>query len=192
MPAAIAFPLRLILFGDTDPFTQVFLGPLFEESIKLGATFLVLILEALFLPRGRDSTTALRYWLFLAPWLVGGLFGFGEGIVAYPHELGLNLSLREAVHASCVAWSLLVTLLVWRRLDAGAGGAILGGFAGFAAHIGFNLIAYLSGNPGMPFWDQEAYVGVLFVTAVLGLVLVLRHEPSSDEVRRFLSVPARA
>ena len=157
--------------------------------MKLAGTFLALTLAALLLPRGRDPRMAFHYWLFLVPWIFGGLFGLGEGLLVYPGQGGLNFSLREAAHASFAVWALIATLLVWRRLDAGAGGAMLGALVGFGTHLGFNLISFLPGYSDYLFWDQAAYVGVLLAAGLVGLALVVRREPSSDEARRFLALP---
>lgn len=180
--------MRFFLFGDSDPFTQVFLGPLLEESVKFAAVLLALIVAAIVLPAGRDRFTALQYWLFLVPWFVGGLYGFVEGVVVYPGEGIVDFTTRETAHATFVALSLAGTLLVWRSLDAGAGGAILGGFAGFGAHLLFNVLPSFSGSLYVAVWSQVTYAYGLFAFAVIVLGLVVRREPSSPEARRFLAV----
>ncbi len=149
---------------------------------------LALTVAAIVLPAGRDPATALQYWLFLTPWLAGGLFGFLEGVVVYPGEGIVDFTTREAAHASFAALSLLGTLVVWRLLDAGPSGAILGGFAGFGAHVVFNFLPNLADTWYLMVWSQVTFAYVLLVVAVLGLGLAVRREPSSPEARRFLDL----
>ena len=186
VPAALAFPLRLLVFGDGSPFTQIVLGPLLEESTKLAGTMVVLLAAALLLPRGRDHATVLGYWLFLAPWLVGGIYGLSEGVLVYPGEGAPSVTLREAAHATFTALSLLGTLLIWRSLDAGATGVTLGVLFGFGAHVGFNLLAAVAVVADLTFLEQTGYVAVLAAVAVVGLNRVVRQATSLPEARSFL------
>lgn len=191
VPAVIALPLRLVLFGDSSPFTRIVLGPLFEESTKLAAVMLVLIVAALLLPRGRDASTALGYWIVLAPWCVGGLYGLIEGAVVYPGEGSLDVTLREVAHATFVALSLLGTLLVWRALDAGATGVTLGVLFGFGSHVGFNILAALSATLPVTFLDQAAYVAALGAVVLVGLSRLFRIAPTLPEAARFLGIAGK-
>ena len=188
VPPAVVLPLRLLAFGDGDPFTLVLLGPAAEEGLKLAALLLALTLAGLWLPRGHDPANALRYWLFFAPWLVGGLYGMVEGIAIYPGQSTLDYTLREFAHGTFVALSLAEALYVWRELDAPYVGVALGFGAGWAAHILFNEIAVLSAYADVTFLDQVVYTVVALVLAAVALGRVVAREPASPTAERFLAV----
>lgn len=188
VPPAVVLPLRLLAFGDEDPFTLVLLGPAAEEGLKLAALVLALTLAGLWLPRGNDPANALRYWLFLAPWFIGGFYGMVEGMTIYLGESTLDYTLREFAHATFVALSLAAALYVWRELDAPYVGVALGFGAGWAAHIAFNEIALLSALADVTFLDQVAYTAAVLVLATVALGRVVRREPASRTSRRFLAL----
>ncbi len=189
VPPAVVLPIRLLIFGDDSPVTLVLLGPAVEEGLKLAAVLLVLTIVGLVLPRGRDPRTALRYWLFLAPWFVGGFYGMMEGLLVYSGESSLDFTLREFAHGTFTAVALSVTLWVWQELDRGYAGVALGFGSGWSVHILFNLLALLSGFTGVSFGDQSGYVILVSVVAIATLARAVRHEPASSVTMRFLALP---
>ncbi len=189
VPPAVVLPIRFLLFGDNSPVTLILLGPAVEEGLKLAAVLLVLTIVGLVLPRGHDPRTALRYWLFLAPWFVGGLYGMMEGLLVYSGESSLDLTLREFAHGTFTALAFSVTLWVWRELDRPYAGVALGFASGWGVHILFNVLALLSGYTGVSFGDQSGYVVLVFVVAIATLARTARHEPASRETMRFLAIP---
>lgn len=191
VPLLIVTPLRLLRFPDDDPLTMVVLGPAFEESLKLTATLLVLLLASAVLRGGRDPALALRYWLFLAPWAVGGLFGLLEGLAFYPGQGGADFTLREVAHATFVALALGAALGVWRSLEAPLFGIGFGFGAGFAAHILFNGLGLLATFAGVTFADQVVYLAALVVLSVAVLSREVRADPGSRVARSFLPLPVR-
>ncbi len=191
VPLAIAAPLRALL-PDDSAFIAILVGPALEESLKLSAVVLVLTLASLALRGGRDPALVLRYWLFLAPWAVGGIYGMVEGLVVYPGQGGLDFTLREFAHATFVALSLATALRVWQRVDAPLFGISLGLAAGFAAHLWFNGLALLSDVVGVTFADQAVYLAVVFAAALFLLAEAVRHEPASPVTRAFLPSRGRA
>ncbi len=192
VPPAIAFPLRFFLSPDTSPLTLVLLGPALEEGLKLAAVVLALIVAGLFLPRGRDPANALRYWLFLAPWVVGGLYGLMEGLVVYPGESHLNFTMRELAHATFTALGLAAALWSWRLLGSRYVGMGLGFGAAWSAHILFNSIALLSEFTDIGFTDQALYALAALVVALVLLGKSVTPEPASRESRSFLLIrPSR-
>lgn len=186
VPVAIVIPLRILAFPDTDPVTIVFLGPAFEESLKLACVVIVLTFAALALRGGRDPVLALRYWLFIAPWAVGGFFGLFEGLFAYPLQIGLLFTLREAAHATFVAVSLSAALEVWRRIEAPYFGIGYGFAAGLATHVGFNLIAWISMVDDATLLYLAAYLVLVLAFAIPALAWEVRQVPASAETRAFL------
>ena len=188
VPPAVVLPLRLLLFGDSDPLTLVLLGPATEEGLKLAAVFLALTLAGLWLPRGHDAGNALRYWLFAAPWVIGGLYGMLEGMTIYLGESTLDYTLREFAHATFAALSLAAALWLWRELDAPYVGVALGFGAGWATHVLFNEIAVLSAYADVTFLDQVAYTAAAFLLAAVVLGRAVGREPASRTSRRFLAV----
>lgn len=190
VPLAIAGPLQLIRSSE-DPLTIVLLGPAFEESLKLSILMLALAFAAVALRGGRDPALALRYWLFSAPWIVGGLFGLLEGLAFYPGQGGPDFTLREFAHATFVALALAAALGVWRQLDAPFVGIGYGFATGLAAHIGFNLLALFSVSLSVTFADQLAYLVLIFVIALLSLRREVRVRPPSRVARAFLPSPGR-
>ena len=189
VPLALAIPLRALAFPDTSPVTVLFLGPALEESLKLSGVILALTVASLAFRGGRDPALALRYWLFLVPWVVGGLYGMTEGVLGYPGQGGLDFTLREAAHATFVALSVGGALWIWRHLDAPFFGIGFGFGAGFSAHLWFNALAFLSDYADVTFTDQVAYLALVFVLAVAVLAWGVRPAPASAEARAFL--PAR-
>lgn len=191
VPAAIVLPLRAFLFEDTSPFTLVLLGPALEESLKFSALFLALIVAALLLPRGKDSSNALRYWLFLTPWFVGGIYGVMEGLVVYPSDSHLNFTLREMAHASFTALALSTALWTWRQVNQPYVGVGLGFGVGWSVHIVFNSLALFSYFSDLTFTDQALYGLAVFAVAVVSLASVVGREPASRESARFLAIRGR-
>ena len=192
VPLAIAAPLRALAFADASPVTVLFLGPALEESLKLSGVILVLTVASLALRGGRDPALVLRYWLFLAPWIVGGLYGMMEGIVGYPGQGGLDFTLRELAHATFVALSLGGALRIWRLLDAPLFGIGFGFAAGFSAHLWFNALAFLSDYVDVSFVDQVAYLAIVLVLTLVVLASEVRREPASAEARAFLPSRGRS
>lgn len=176
------------MFADDNPVTVVLLGPATEEGLKLASLVLALTAAGLWLPRGHDAGNALRYWLFLAPWFVGGVYGTVEGITVYPGEPTLDYTMRELAHAAFVALSLAAALWVWREFEAPYGGMVLGFCTGWAAHLLFNEIALLSAYADVTFLDQAAYTAVALALAAYALGRVVGHEPASRTSERFLAV----
>ncbi len=170
---------------------MVLLGPAFEEGLKLAGLFLALVGAAMVLPRGRDPENALRYWLFLAPWFVGGSYGLFEGIFVYPGESHLNFVLREFAHAAFTGAGLAAILWTWRGFDRPFVGIGLGFGLAWAGHILFNSIALLSWYTDIGFEEQALYAVALVLVATVALVADLRHEPGSPQARAVLRVPGR-
>jgi hypothetical protein len=129
---------------------------------------------------------ALRYWLFITPWAVGGFFGLFEGLFAYPLQIGILFTLREAAHATFVAVSLTAALEVWRRVDAPYFGIAYGFAAGFAAHVVFNLIAWISMLDNATLVYLAGYLVLVLALALPILAWEVRQAPASDETRAFL------
>lgn len=191
VPCAVAVPLRFLMFGDLNPVTVVLLGPALEEGLKLAALVLVLVCAALLLPRGRDPQGALRTWLFLAPWLVGGAYGLMEGLVVYPGESHLNFTLRELAHAAFTAAGLAGTLWTWRQLDRSYVGLALGFGLAWTGHILFNALALLSTETPVPFAEQALLGLALLGIAGVALARDVRHEPGSTQASSFLAIQGR-
>jgi len=191
VPLAVATPLRFLYFPDTSPFTVLLLGPAFEESLKLAGVVLALAIASVVLRGGRDPELALRYWLFLLPWMVGGLDGLFEGLVAYPRRAALDLAMREFGHATFVALSVAAALFVWRRVSAPLFGIGFGFAAGFAAHIWFNGLSLLVRAAEASFVDQQIYLALVFALTLAVLAWEVRTEPASAETRAFLPVRGR-
>ena len=188
VPPAIVFPLRFLAFGDENPVTLVLLGPALEEGLKLAGLLLALMLAALFLPRGQDPANALRYWLFLAPWLVGGLYGMMEGFLVYAGQNAFDFTLREFAHATFAALGLAVALWVWRVFGLTYAGVGLGFSAAWAAHILFNTLALVSNYSDVTLADQVAYAALLGLLAVAALARAVAREPGSRETGLFLAI----
>lgn len=188
VPALVILPLRWLVSGDESPFTVLLLGPAVEESLKLAALLLALLAAAYLLPRGRDPANALRYWLFLTPWFVGGFYGMIEGFLVYPDQPSIGFTVRELAHGAFVALGLVTALWVWRETDASAAGLALGLGAAWAAHFGFNALALLSDLLGVSFADQAAYALAAAVVAVILLGRAVGREPASRESRALLAV----
>lgn len=170
---------------------MVLLGPALEEGLKLSALFLFLIVAAMLLPRGRDPENALRYWLFLAPWVVGGGYGLLEGIFVYPGESHLNFILRGFAHAAFTAVGLAAALWTWRQVDRPYVGVALGfGFA-WAGHILFNSIAIAAWFTDVSFGEQALYGLALLVVSAVVLAQDVGREPGSRQARAVLAVPGR-
>ncbi len=186
MPLAIAAPLRALLLPDDSAFTIVLVGPALEESLKLSGVILVLTVASIALRGGRDPALVLRYWLFLVPWAVGGMYGMMEGLFVYPGQGGLDFTLREFAHATFVALSLASALRIWQRVDAPLFGIGFGLAAGFAAHLWFNALALLSDVVDVTFTDQALYLAVVFAATLVLLGSAVRREPASAEARAFL------
>lgn len=191
MPCAVVLPLRFLLFGDEDPFTVVLLGPALEEGLKLAALFLALLGAAMVLPRGRDPENALRYWLFLAPWFVGGGYGLLEGIFVYPGESHPDFILRGFAHAAFAAAGLAGILWAWRETERPFVGLALGFGLAWAAHIVFNSIAVVTWYSGVRFEEQALYGSSLLVLAMIALARDIGREPASPQARAVLRVPGR-
>lgn len=191
VPCAVVLPLRIFLFPDRSPVTLVLLGPALEEGLKLAAVFLALIVAALVLPRGRDPEQALHYWLFLAPWIVGGLYGLLEGLVVYPGESHLSFTLRELAHAAFLALALAAALWGWRELGQPFVGVALGFGVGWSAHMLFNSVALISRYAALGFTDQALFGLVLMVAAACVLASGVAHEPASREAASFLAIQGR-
>ena len=183
---AVAAPLRIVLFPDSDAVTVLLLGPAIEESLKLAGVIIVLTIAATALRGGRDPSLALRYWLFFVPWIVGGLYGMLEGVLVYPGQGGLDFTMREFAHGTFVALSLAGALGIWQRLSAPFFGIGFGFAAGLSAHLWFNALALFSGYVDVTFMDQVAYVALAFAIAVVVLASEVRREPASAETRAFL------
>lgn len=190
-PLAVAVPLRLLFFGDDSSFTLLFLGPATEESVKLACAFLGLSIASLILRGGRDPALALRYWLFLVPWAVGGVYGMFEGVAVYPGEAAWDFTLREAAHGAFTGLALAASLWSWRGDPPSGIGVGFGFLLAWAAHVGFNEIAFVSGFADLTFLDQLLYVIAIVVLALIALAQVVRREPASREARRFLPSPSR-
>lgn len=186
MPLAIAAPLRALVLPDDSAFTIVLVGPALEESLKLSGVVLVLTIGSIALSGGRDRALVLRYWLFLAPWAIGGVYGMMEGLIVYPGQGGLDFTLREFAHATFVALSLASALWAWQRLEAPLFGIALGFSAGFAAHLWFNALALLSDVVDVTFTDQALYLAVVFAGTLVLLARMVRREPASAETAAFL------
>lgn len=190
-PLVVLLPLRLLFFGDSDLFTLLILGPAYEECLKLGCAILALTLASLTLSGGRDPRMPLRYWFFLVPWVVGGGFGLLENLLAYPMQVGVLFTLREAAHSVFLALAIAATLEAWRSLDAPYFGVAYGLAAGFAAHVGFNILAVVTALTNVGLLETSAYVVLVGVLAVAALVWEVRRVPSSDESRAFLPAAER-
>lgn len=188
-PLAVIIPLRFLLFADVAPLTIILLGPAFEECLKLAGAVLALTLASLLLRGGRDPALALRYWLFLLPWLVGGAFGMFEGLVAYPLQIGTLFTLREVAHATFLALSIAGALEVWRTLSSSIAGIGFGLGAGLAGHIGFNIVAVLSALDRLTTAYLALYVVLLLALTLPALVWELRRIPASEPTRAFLPSP---
>ncbi len=188
IPCAIVLPLRFLFFGDSSPVTVVLLGPALEEGLKLAALFLALMGAALVLPRGKDPDNALRYWLFLAPWFVGGAYGLVEGLVVYPGESHLNFTLRELAHAAFTALGAAALLWTWREVGRPFFGVALGFGSAWAGHIGFNSLALLSGYLDLSFEEQALFGLALLALAAVTLMRDVRHEPGSPQARSLLAI----
>ncbi len=189
-PLVVILPLRLV-FGDRDLMTLMVLGPGFEESLKLGCAVLVLTLASVTLRGGRDPGLALRYWLFLLPWLVGGAFGLIENLLVYPNQVGVLYTLREFAHASFLALAVAAMLVAWRVLSAPRFGIAYGFVAGFAAHVGFNILAVLTSLDNFGILISSAYLAFVAAIALPALVVEVRKVPASAETRAFLPTPGR-
>jgi hypothetical protein len=179
VPCGIVVPLRFFLFPDADPLTVVLLGPALEEGLKFAALFLALMGAALALPRGRDPENALRYWLFLAPWFVGGVYGLMEGLTVYPGESQLNFTLREVAHAAFTALALAATIWAWRETDRPYAGVALGFGVAWSVHILFNSLALVSMYVEVSFLDQALYGLAVFAIALVALARNVGREPGS-------------
>lgn len=179
------------MFGDASPFTVLLLGPAVEESQKLSALLAALLVAAYVLPRGRDAGNALRYWLVLAPWVVGGAYGMIEGFVAYPGEPSIEFTLRELAHGTFAALALAAVLWVWREIDAPYAGLALGLGAAWVAHFVFNALAVWSDALHVTFADQALYTLAAFVVAAVLLGRVAVREPASRETGHLLAVRGR-
>ncbi len=190
VPLAVAIPLRVLFFQDDSPFTVLFLGPATEESVKLACVFLGLAIASLGLRGGRDPGLALRYWLFLVPWIVGGLYGMFEGVVVYPGESGWDFTMREAAHGAFTGLALASSLWSWRGDASPWIGLGFGFLVAWAAHLAFNEIALVSQFADVTFLDQLLYAIVVVALALVLLGRVVRGEPASRQARRFL--PARS
>ena len=190
-PLALIIPARLVRFPDTDPLTFIVLGPAFEESLKLASAVLALTLASLAFPGGRDPVLALRYWIFLVPWIVGGGFGLFEGFLGYPYQVGSLLTLREAAHATFLVLSMAAALEVWRSLRAPFVGIWFGLGAGLAGHIGFNILAVFTAFDPWTVPYLAIYLGLVLVYAVPALVWEIRRVPASKETRAFLPERSR-
>ncbi len=189
VPFIVAAALRILFFADDTAVTVMLLGPAVEESLKLAGVLLVLTLVAVAARGGRDPEMALRYWLVLAPWLVGWLYGMMEGLLVYPGQGGLDFTLRELAHGTFVALGLGTALAMWRLLSAPLFGAGFGFAAAFSAHFGFNTLAVIAYDAGLSFVDQALYLAVIAFLAIVVFAVELRHEPASAEARAF--VPSR-
>lgn len=187
-PPAVAFPLRFLFFPDGSPITILLLGPAVEEGLKLSALFLALIVAGLVLPRGTDPENALRYWLFLLPWSVGGLYGMMEGFLVYAGQSSLDFTLREFAHGAFTALALAAALWVWQVLDAPYVGVGLGFGAGWCAHFLFNGMAFASSYVDVTFTDQAALALGIGLLAAIALIRVIRREPASRESIGFLRI----
>ncbi len=190
VPLAVAIPLRVLFFQDTSPFTILFLGPATEESVKLACVFLGLAIASVGLRGGRDPGLALRYWLFLVPWIVGGLYGMFEGVVVYPGEPGWDFTMREVAHGAFAGLALAASLWSWRGDPPSWIGLGFGFLVAWAAHFAFNEIAFVSEFADVTFLDQLLYAIAVAALAALLLARVVRGEPGSRQARRFL--PARS
>lgn len=190
-PALVILPVRALAVPDSSPFTVLLLGPALEESLKLSATLLALTVAALVLPRGRDPENALRYWLALAPWIVGGAFGLTEGLVVYPGNPGTEFSLRELAHAAFAALGLAGVLGTWRVTGAPYVGIGVGLGAAWLAHFFFNVLAVDALNLNATFLDQALYGLAVAVVAAACLGRTVAREPASPEARVFLEVRDR-
>ncbi len=188
VPCAIVTPLRFLFFSDASPFTVVLLGPALEEGLKLAALFTAWIAAALVLPRGKDPDNALRYWLFLAPWFVGGAYGLFEGLVVYPAESHLNFTLRELAHGAFTGLGAAVLLWSWREVGRPFVGVALGFGSAWAGHIVFNTFALVSGYVNVSF-EEQALVGMaLLALAAIALARDVRREPGSPQAASFLAI----
>ncbi len=190
-PLLVLLPLRLFLFGDSDLFTLLTLGPAYEECLKLGSALLVLTLASLSLGGGRDPRMPLRYWLFLVPWVVGGGFGLLEDLLAYPVQVGVLYTLREAAHSVFLALAIAAMLAIWRTVGATYFGVAYGLAAGFAAHVGFNILAVVTALTNVGLLETSVYVVLVGVLAVAALLWEVRRVPSSRESRAFLPAAER-
>lgn len=189
VPLIVLVPLRLTLFTDADPLTIVVLGPAFEECLKLGGVLLALTIAALVSSGGRDPEAVLPTWLFLAPWIVGGLYGMMEGVVVFPGQSGINFTVREIAHGVFVASGFAAALWVWREFGFPVAGVGLGSGVALAAHTLYNVLAVVSSVGDVTFVDQLLYVSAATVFAAFLLRREVRQEPASAETRAFL--PAR-
>lgn len=190
-PLALVIPLRYLYFSDDDPITVFLLGPAFEESLKLAGVILALTAASIALRGGRDPALALRYWLFLLPWLVGAVYGMVEGVVAYPGQGGIAFTMREFAHATFVALSLAGALGIWRGFSAPVFGIGFGFGAGYAAHIWFNSLLLLTDRYDTLYVYQAIYLAVVFFLALAVLAWEVRKEPASAETRAFLPESGR-
>ncbi len=188
VPALAIIPVRFFAFPDRSPVTVLLLGPALEESLKLSATLLAMTLMAFVLPRGRDPENALRYWLALAPWLVGGIYGLTEGLVVYPGDPGIAFTMRELAHGSFAALGLAGTLWLWRESGAPYVGLGVGLGAAWVAHFLFNALAVDALSLGVTFTDQLLYTLAAAAVAAVCLGRMAAREPASPESRRFLEV----
>ncbi len=170
---------------------MVLLGPAFEEGLKLAGLFLALLGAGMFLPRGRDPENALRYWLFLAPWFIGGGYGLLEGIFIYPGESHLNFILREFAHAAFTAAGLATALWVWRQVERPYLGVALGFGLAWAGHILFNSMALVAWYADVSFEEQALYGLGIVVAAAVALARDVGREPGSPQARAILAVPGR-
>ncbi len=192
LPAVVVLPVRILAFRDESPFTILLLGPTLEESLKLSSVLLAVMGAAVYLPRGRDPATALRYWLFLAPWFVGGLYGMTEGILVYGSEAGVQVTLRELAHGTFAALALTGVLWIWRDFRAPYAALLFGLGAAWVPHFFFNLLALESDALNVSFLDQVLYTLAACVVAAIFLGRAVAREPASRETRRFLALRARA
>ncbi len=190
-PLLVVVPLRLFLFNDADLFTLLVLGPAYEECLKLSLAILALGLASLALGGGRDPRMVLRYWIFLVPWVVGGGFGLLEDLLAYPAQVGVLYTLREGAHAVFLALALAATLVAWRALSEPYFGVAYGLAAGFAAHVGFNILAVLTALTNVGLLETTVYVALVGMLAVPALLHEVQRVPSSNETRAFLPAPER-
>jgi hypothetical protein len=146
---------------------------------------------ALALPRGNDPDNALRYWLFLTPWIVGGAYGLLEGLLVYPGESHLNFTLRELAHAAFSGLALAAALWVWREIERPYVGVLLGFAVAWAAHILFNSLAFLGRYVDVSFAEQAAYALAILMLAAIALAHEVGREPASREARSFLAIQGR-
>ena len=189
MPLLVVTPLRALYSPDIGPIAVVLLGPAFEESLKLAGVILALTIASVTLRGGRDPGLALRYWLFLVPWLVGGLDGMVEGVLVYPGQGATDFALREIAHGAFVALSVAGALGIWQRTSAPLFGIGFGFGVGFAAHIWFNALALLADLGHSDHGYQTLYLALVFALALSLLARAVRREPASEETRAFLPAP---